>query len=371
MARRVSTSPRHVPALDGVRGLAIALVVVHHFTPFVPGSTIMGALNRIAHLGWCGVDLFFVLSGFLITGILLDSKTSPTYFRHFYMRRILRIAPLYYFVLLVAACVLPFSSLEGGRWLQERQAWFWIYASNILMTIENRALPESEWINLSHFWSLAIEEQFYLVWPAVVYSLPRRRLLWFCLALVLLVPLARLAFVMAGWGGKAVYVFTPLRVDALAIGALLAVWLREGSPLSGLVRYALGSAGALLALIIGWRHGMRPYDPVIQTAGYSLIALLATGLLLAALRQNRYSILFSVPALRWLGRYSYGLYVYHGLLRPLYAKMLPAFQGWLGSGVLGAAAYFTVSSGASILVAWASYELFEARAMRLKERFPY
>src|SRR5437588_9009399 len=161
---------QYIPALDGLRGLAILLVMGYHFGQDADGGgTALGPfLSPVFGVGYHGVDLFFVLSGFLITGILLDMKDRPRYFRNFYIRRILRIFPLYYAVLFCLLVLLPllvtppvFPFAEAQR----RQAWLWLYASNIYHAWTGH------WrlTGFSHLWSLAVEEHFYLIWPVVIF----------------------------------------------------------------------------------------------------------------------------------------------------------------------------------------------------------
>jgi peptidoglycan/LPS O-acetylase OafA/YrhL len=169
-----SALPRgHIPALDAIRGLAIVVVTLYRF-----GGGGYGPARAIDHswfveLGQRGVDLFFVLSGFLITGILFDAKGKEHYFHNFYVRRALRIFPLYYGALASAIFVLPWMSdslSESLRLAVDAQAWLWLYGANILQSVRG------QWClgPLNHFWSLAIEEHFYLAWPAVIYFTSRR-----------------------------------------------------------------------------------------------------------------------------------------------------------------------------------------------------
>src|SRR3954464_13470573 len=174
---------KNIPALDGLRGLAIILVLLFHFTPEGGGSTPIGHMMRwVSQLGWCGVDLFFVLSGFLITGILFDARGSANYFKNFYMRRVLRIFPLYYGVLIVVFLVVPIFKTMTAQDLQlmQNQHWLWLYAANIPPAISNEWTLMNQWVRLSHFWSLAIEEHFYLLWPAVVYFFSRKTVMKIC-----------------------------------------------------------------------------------------------------------------------------------------------------------------------------------------------
>src|SRR5262245_10664845 len=160
----------HIPALDGIRGIAILLVLLFHFGQYghglpYPAVFVDKLFHRICQIGWVGVDLFFVLSGFLITGILYDSKGRNHYFRNFYVRRCLRILPLYYFSLILFLIVLPklFPLHTGFRSLRQDSFWYWTYLSNVRVAYRG-------WDSfgvLDHFWSLAVEEQFYLLWPIV------------------------------------------------------------------------------------------------------------------------------------------------------------------------------------------------------------
>ena len=169
------------PVLDGIRGLAIFAVLWHHLVTFSglePAVRLDYHLWRTGSWGWVGVDLFFVLSGFLITGILYDSRSSGRYYFNFFGRRALRILPLYYGVLAVAFLVVPaFLAPRSAEALTRDQAWYWLYLINVKFAFDG--WPEPAY--LGHFWSLAIEEQFYLIWPLVVRMLSRRRLLLVCM----------------------------------------------------------------------------------------------------------------------------------------------------------------------------------------------
>ena len=204
------TSPRSTR----IRGLAILLVLIYHFTLQLSGRDIITrVIVKVTSAGWCGVDLFFVLSGFLITGILADSKGAPQRSRNFYARRALRIFPLYYLTLAIIFASLPlvarhFSGVESldGTW-----GWLGLYATNLLVAIRG------SWFPLSHFWSLAVEEHFYLFWPAVVFRFGRVTTMKVCIAVVVLAGFLRICLVARG-AVLAAYCLTPCRVDSLAIG---------------------------------------------------------------------------------------------------------------------------------------------------------
>src|SRR5688572_7114217 len=152
----------HIPALDGLRGIAVLIVLGFHIFP-----------NHVK-FGWAGVDLFFVLSGFLITGILLESKGTPNYYRNYLAKRTLRIFPLYYFFLIVFFIVFPLvgysDSIYNYDYLSSTQSWYWLYIQNWRIFFDPHYPGEDI---ISHFWSLAIEEQFYIFWPLVIYLIPR------------------------------------------------------------------------------------------------------------------------------------------------------------------------------------------------------
>src|SRR6186997_1549382 len=179
-----------IPALDGLRGIAIVLVMLHHFTYLRPTSGIDALIGNVLFFGWTGVDLFFVLSGFLITGILLDTRNSRRYFTTFYARRTLRIFPLYYLILFIALVVLPkFPAVDRVLIGQDElidlpPQWpYWLYLTNF--SIADRGWVHG-WVDVG--WSLAIEEQFYLVWPLVIWLCPPRLVALLCAAILVAEP---------------------------------------------------------------------------------------------------------------------------------------------------------------------------------------
>ena len=274
----------HLPVLDGVRGLAILMVLVFHFV----GTTLAtNAVERVivgvTNYGAYGVELFFVLSGFLITGILYDAREKPNYFRNFFMRRVLRIFPLYYGVLILVFVVAPLIPLLRGPsldFLVEHQIWAWLYAVNIYIA------KEGDWSfsYLEHFWSLCVEEHFYLFWPAVVFLLVRRPrvLLAVCLATAFGAMLARLTGSVMGLSWWTTYVLTPFRLDGLALGAFLAVLVRQPGGLERLVRAlprVAAVVGVLLVLSFVWtrvisREGMEIVLPIRAALIQILLACL-------------------------------------------------------------------------------------------------
>ena len=232
----------HLPALDGLRGVAVLLVLGFHFLHLDGREELPfdRAVLAAAGAGWCGVDLFFVLSGFLITGILLDAKGSEGWLSTFWTRRALRIFPLHYAYLaalfLVAPWLLPAAGLAVPA---TTQAWFWTYSGNVLFAL--RGTFDGAPSFTAHLWSLAVEEQFYLVWPLVVALLTRRGVAWACLTAI--AGAAALRFALLSHGpelANAAYVLMPSRMDALAIGGLAATLARALVTSSSTVRSVPG-----------------------------------------------------------------------------------------------------------------------------------
>ncbi|MBK8322657.1 MAG: acyltransferase [Betaproteobacteria bacterium] len=210
-------TPRHLPSLDGLRGVAILLVLCHQFDRIqVTAATGPGVriFDYALNVGWIGVQLFFVLSGFLITGILMDAKGCPNFIRNFYVRRALRIFPLYFGALMVFLVALPNLGLAPKSWGEVDFA-YWVFLSN---WFGGEALP--------HFWSLAVEEQFYFAWPFVVLALNARQVGAVCLALAVASLMARILMVGFGVSPDAIYQVTLSRLDALALGGAAAVLIR-------------------------------------------------------------------------------------------------------------------------------------------------
>ncbi|HUQ18716.1 MAG TPA: acyltransferase [Gemmatimonadaceae bacterium] len=371
----------HVPALDGVRGLAILVVMVGHLTlGWNPNYGFEYAIQAVIQTGWWGVDLFFVLSGFLITGILLDTKGSSHYFRNFYVRRVLRIFPLYYGFLFAFFILAPLlhPPAPGGpfdTWRQS-QGWFWTYMSNNQLLFPHWPRPYP----LTHFWTLAVEEQFYLFWPAIVLITSRKGLIRVCLACLAGSFLFRMWIHWAGWDPGIGYRVTPARFDTLAVGAMLAVLVRDPEwwpRLRAYIRFVIpASILGVTALSIPTRS-MAQSGVEMQSVGYPLLAFLSVGLIVIAIdplrRQTRASRFFQTAPMRVLGKYSYALYVFHLPLALVLERLglsVQTFPRAAGSEIPGAVAFMLIAMAITLLISLLSWNLYEKHFLKLKRFFP-
>jgi peptidoglycan/LPS O-acetylase OafA/YrhL len=361
-----------MPELDSLRGVAILLVLFFHGFGFQFGAA---KLPRLAHLfvvatmpGWVGVNLFFVLSGFLITGILLDSKHQPNYYRRFYTRRALRILPAYYALLLI----LFVSPLTG--WFEHRQiswqfvALSFVYLSNVTGLF---GVP----LQYGALWSLAVEEHFYLLWPTVVRSLSRRAISYFAIAILVMCPMLRAIGYKLGLQYGAGY--TWLVADGLAAGALLGLlsrsWLTDRSRMKQVSISCMAAGATLIAVGVpfGILLGRTFVGGVFRL---TVLNVFFTGVLGATLvlgtGNQRWIVLR--PALQFFGKISYGLYLIHmlafdfadHLIAQYFIDPLAAVRGSFGLMCLR----FGIAAAIAIAVAVLSRKYFEEHFLRLKER---
>ena len=362
-----------IPALDGVRGLAILLVLAHNLNPFQGGARLIDRLAEFAsNFGWVGVQLFFVLSGYLITGILLDTRGAPRYYRSFFGRRVLRIFPLYYGVLLVSLVVLPALGLAPERLLEDRArgVWLWTY-------VINWAEPLGAGVAaFPHFWSLAVEEQFYLVWPLVVRHTTPHRLLKVAAVLVVVSFASRLALRLVGAGEAGPYMFTVCRMDALALGGAVAAVLRIPAYHEAAVRYRKVTLAVTALFVLGFlaTRGYPRTSYLDQTFGYTILAVTFAVLVMVTVLDHErgrgwIGAAFQNPVLRSFGTYSYGIYVFHQPLNqmvgePILHHVVPGGIGLKAGGV-----YMLCASAASYALAFVSYHGYEKHFLALKRFF--
>ena len=367
------TKSGYQPELDGIRGLAILGVLATHSTNFIALTHRTRPLLVSLYFGQWGVDLFFALSGFLITGILLRTKTAPNYFSSFYTRRILRIWPIYYGVL-----ALLFSATLFSRWavdhMPPRHEWlsYLVYLQNVPVFWANQLVPSSGMIG--HFWSLAVEEQFYLVWPLAVLLVSEEQLQEICfigIGFALPLRIFMLHFFRSSWGEM---IITTARMDGLFIGAAYAILLWRFKRLSWKFVLFPAIAGLFILAWIRVFHRTGEFlgsGPHMRTFGVTAIALLSGALI--ALSQRHIPVVDSVLTMRWLrllGRYSYGIYVFHLPIFLFAAQWVAPHLRIKMPASIGTAVLFILAANiASIAVAVASFELFESKILRLKDRF--
>lgn len=371
-----SDRPR-IPSLDGVRGIAILLVLVFHSLLVNEDAMPIGPVYAVAASGWVGVDLFFVLSGFLITGILLDAPRGRRGLLNFYARRALRILPLYYAALLVFFYVLPREGHPSLFWHDERRLLYFTYVQNWAIAARG-SWPETP--NLNHLWSLNIEEQFYLLWPPLVFLLGRRRLLWLCGLLVAGCLLLRTLLFLHGTPWVALYVLTVTRLDALAVGGAIACLVRGPRGLEPVAPAARILGVACLLYVAGAMVLHGAFDLSHEwtvTLGFSVTALGFGCGLIGALRVGPTDVVSGVLSsgpLRTLGKYSYCLYVVH--LPIIVSLAVPpghgdlALFGYVAMPNTGAyLVHLAFAAGLSFAVAVVSWHVLELPFLRLKRYF--
>ncbi len=365
---------RKLEALDGIRGVAVLVVMLSHFERFLPPG-VLSPLKSVFGYGWIGVDLFFVLSGFLITGILLATRTAENYLRSFYARRTLRIFPIYYatlvLVFIVAALFPRIAQVPpvGDRWL------YFVYLTNWIAVFRNAWPPNV----VGHFWSLAIEEQFYLVWPLCVLLLSRKTLFRTAVAASAIALAIRIVWLAATGGpNEGILLATFTRMDSLLLGAIGAMVFEGTITIRLPNRLAAWSLVPLGAFVVGALASPKPLA-FVESIGYTLLAL-GFGMLVldaargdGAARGERSGVVqrvFRNAVLRNVGKYSYGMYVYHVLV--LGACELVIFNRIpeaLRANPLVGLCYIGGLTLVTYAVSVASFELVEKRILGFKRYF--
>lgn len=370
---------RRIPQLDGLRGCAILIVLVCHYVnnaTAADAAYLPAILRAGLSLTWSGVDLFFVLSGFLIGSTLLEHRQSRHYYTTFYVRRSFRILPIY------ALCMLSF--LAFTRWFpwrgQEALDWLvadhgpsWIYLAfgqNFLMAHTDSLSPK--W--LSPTWSLAVEEQFYLLLPLLIRLVPSRYLMRTLLALVVVAPLFRAWLVLgSGYGAVSAYVLLPARMDALLLGVIAAVLFRQPqfreqvrqSQRSIWICVILLGAALLFFAMQGFGLG----SVLMSVIGFSVIAYFYLGVLILTLcsKNATLSRVLTFKPLRFLGQVSFFVYLFHypvlGIVHHVLRGRTPSFA----DGVLPT----LLALGITLLAGWVSWHFLEKHLVGMGHRFSY
>ena len=374
------------PNLDALRGLAILLVFLFHYGGGLQSPHLaVRLLGYLTQTGWTGVTLFFALSGFLITGQLWDALQSPHphWLRNFYLRRALRILPLYYAVLLLAAigCVaVGFQFIELGHlvlyalFLQDLPVF-----SNLVSSADIPAV-----FPLYHLWSLAVEEQFYLLWPALLFlaakpanpSNPTRRALHLCLWTFALTTLFRILIwgppLHPAWAADHLFdQFLLTHAGALALGAATAIALRAPHLWPKIQRYATPTLLASLAVYITdstLRGSFLLNTHVQYTYGLTAISIASAAAICLALRPL-YPLPSTLYPLSFLGRISYGFYIFHILLQPLFDTLATHLTHTI-EGTPYQTARLLIAFPLTTLIAWLSFRYFEEPILHLNRHFP-
>jgi peptidoglycan/LPS O-acetylase OafA/YrhL len=378
----MTETTRRIPQLDGIRGTAILLVVIWHFVVapslLQPHPSAIGRFfTHVGLLTWSGVDLFFVLSGFLIGGILVDARDSPNYFRTFYVRRIFRILPIY--LLIVVAYLLLWSSAAGRQAILRetlgRPIPWYVYFT----FTQNFWLAHHAWdaIYLTLSWSLAVEEQFYLLLPAIIRVLPRPWLLPVAVALAFGSAIARsLMYLHYGptWG-TAAYTLIVSRADALMLGVICAVLLRDGHFKKLLTEniwiirtsFAVFGLGVAVLTVKGWGMGTMP----MSTLGFTCVALFYASLLMIAMVSPRGMVSRACRTswLMWLGTIAYALYLFHEIVLDTAFRLLLHHAPVMANRLDALTALLALVVALSL--AQLSWKYFESKLVRLGHRFTY
>ncbi len=368
-----------IKEMDGLRGIAIMLVMALHIFNRARVFSEHPTLEFISNLplfGWIGVDLFFVLSGFLITSILLNARDKKYYFRNFYVRRILRIIPLYYMTMLVVFLVIvPIKEPE--------------FSDKILKLLPFQIFYLQNWLGIKAFvhttayiwvtWSLAIEEQFYLFWPALVYLMKRENLVKFSIGYILLSAVTRTIGILA-WENTAqasnfFYSNSFTRFDELIIGGLLAMFLsaedwREKIKTIALPAMFVSALVFILLCIMDLGHPGFRYIP-LNIGGYTSLSIFTAALISIFITHPENSIIrrvFRNDLLAFLGKYSYALYLLH---MPVTLILLDLLWWTKNRGWKMYVLYIVSSFAVTILVSFISWHVFEKHMLSLKKYFEY
>jgi peptidoglycan/LPS O-acetylase OafA/YrhL len=354
-------------------------VIIHNVFPYsLPTTSIFIFIaKQFAGIGWIGVQWFFVLSGFLITQILRRTVSKPMGLRNFFMRRLLRIFPIYYITLIILFIVIPSLGLTypGTADAQEHSVWFWTYTSNLAVLFGYKDL------GLAHLWSLAVEEQFYLIWPFVILCFSLRSLKLSCYLLIVSAPLFRIYFIYEhpDQAEQIAYIVTFVRWDALAIGALLALALEQSDNIQIIHKYLRQLIAALsiwsIAVLLIF-HDFGAVKPSIGVFNQTLAACWGALLIFICVSPTQLLLkkipqLLQIAPLVHLGKYSYAMYLFHLIVHQGLAHIHPrlsAYAPTLSPG-LNAFLFFILIALVTYLLARLSWLLIESPALSLKRYF--
>lgn len=371
-----------VKEMDGLRGIAVVLVMALHIFNRANEFTkhpVLTFISDMTTIGWIGVDIFFVLSGYLITSILLKARERQYYFRNFYIRRILRIVPLYYVTMLIAFFILiPVKTPDFVDKIPQLIPFQILYLQNWLNIEPMAQTTPFIWVT----WSLAIEEQFYLIWPSIIYFLKRETLVKFSIVYIFVSAISRIIGILA-WkniaqGAHFFYYNSFSRFDELIFGGLLAIalasnyWREKLKPIGFPALYT--SLGIFLGLCIidlpNLPHPNFEHIP-LTVGGYTSLSVFTAAIISIFVLHSENSFIrraFRNKILTSLGKYSYAMYLFHMPVTLILLDLLwwTHYRGWK-MYLLYIASSFLVT----IALAFVSWHLFEKHMLNLKKYFEY
>ncbi len=378
LASNLRSISERVPALDGLRAIAVLLVLAFHLTPDHDSNRGLASLYfKVADIGWIGVDLFFVLSGYLITSILVRERMSARRLLSFWARRLRRLVPVYLIALLIVFFVVPL--LLGTYTVPTLgvQLPYWLYYSNYVPTAYGDLGGR---VGMGHFWSLAVEMQFYLVWPVVILFFPQHMRLKATVALLLVAPCFRWVAIVNEAPWHVTFGFLPSRLDGLAAGSLVALASVRIASFKRVhaTEYAIAVAGGSTLAFVAW-YGLagavfqsqgRIVEHILRITLPTIGALTFGALLVIALRPNIVSAILSWRGFSPLARCSYAAYVSHYLFLPELLRQMPpsVLQGRFGLGQNSSSfVFFLVATSLAFFIASLSWIFVEKKLLRPRE----
>lgn len=371
---------KQVPVLDGIRGFAVSFVILYHFFPKTLSVDYNFPLFEVWDsfwlMGWSGVDLFFVLSGFLITGILYKAKGKPNYFRNFYIRRFLRIFPIYYLLLIVVLIVMPLITKVPAP---ENSIFYWLYLSNFDTELN---IPFHSVLCVA--WSLAIEEQYYMFYPTLVYFSNYKRWIRMLIFFILLSIVLRFAgHFFEFFTPRQAYHFTFAHFDGIALGGLIRLLLFKFDENKKIILAYIKFLPLILVVSLAVDYycghqvlaayaknkylGHVSFYPLMYLAGYTLNSLAYGGIILWCIfNDGRIFSFFNHPIMRSIGKYSYAMYLLQYPAKTAFVFVLGLFnlQHSLPTPVYAIGVFISC-----YCIARLSWLFFEGPINGLKDRF--